>query len=93
MRKTEGFGGRGIKILICVCMFNESRNALETTLRGIYANLPALQEQGIEPEDVAVVVLQDGILKLVEDRVLRTFTKGGRSVVEFYRELDAAERK
>ena len=40
-----------------------------------------------------MVVVQDGILKLVDDRVQRTFTKGGRSVVEFYRELDAAERK
>jgi hypothetical protein len=74
-------------------MFNESRNALETTLKGIYTNLPALKEEGIETEDIAVVVIQDGILKLVEDRVLRTFTKGGRSVVEFYRELDAAEKK
>lgn len=93
MRRTEGFGNRGIKILVCVCMFNESRAALETTLKGIYAGLPALQEEGIEPDDIAVVVLQDGILKLVDDRVTRTFSKGERSVVEFYRELDMREGK
>lgn len=43
MRKTEGFGGKGIQIIVCVCMFNESRVALETTLKGIYANLESLE--------------------------------------------------
>ena len=27
---------RGIKCLICVCMYNESKHAIETTLKGIY---------------------------------------------------------
>lgn len=42
MRKRDGFLGQGLKVLICVCLYNESRRALETTLNGIYANLPAL---------------------------------------------------
>lgn len=39
-----------IKILICVCMYNESKNAINITLNGIYNNLPELQKQGIAPE-------------------------------------------
>ena len=31
--------GRGIKILICVCMYNESKHAINLTLNGIYKNL------------------------------------------------------
>lgn len=66
MCKQEGFLGQGLKILICVCLYNESRKALETTLNGIYANLPALEKAGIKHTDLAVIVLQDGILKLVK---------------------------
>jgi hypothetical protein len=46
-------------------MYNESKNAINITLNGIYNNLPELQKQGISPEEVAVVMIQDGILKLV----------------------------
>jgi hypothetical protein len=42
MSKKDGFLGQGIKILICVCLYNESRKALETTLNGIYSNLASL---------------------------------------------------
>jgi len=40
-----------------------------------------------------VVLVQDGILKLVKDRVERTFHKGENSMLEFYRELDKREGK
>jgi hypothetical protein len=32
----------GIKILICICMYNESKNAINLTLSGIYDNLEHL---------------------------------------------------
>ena len=57
---------KGIKLLICICCYNESRFALETSLKGIYSNLPHLRENGITENDIAVVVIQDGILKLVK---------------------------
>jgi hypothetical protein len=31
-----------IKVIICVCMYNESKNAIELTLNGIYKNLSKL---------------------------------------------------
>jgi hypothetical protein len=70
-----------IKVLICVCMYNESRIAMNTTLNGIYSNLEKLEEQGIAAEEVGVVMMQDGILKLVEDRKKRTYAKGKNSMV------------
>ena len=33
-----------IKILVCVCMYNESKNAINLTLNGIYKNLPSLKK-------------------------------------------------
>jgi hypothetical protein len=38
-------------------------------LNGIYENLPHLEENGITEDDIAVILIQDGILKLVQDRV------------------------
>lgn len=31
-----------IKVLICVCMYNEGQTAINLTLNGIYDNLPEL---------------------------------------------------
>lgn len=75
----------GIKLLLCVCMYNESKNAINLTLNGIYDNLPHLEAEGISSEEVAVVLIQDGILKLVQDRRTRRYAKGKNSMVEFYR--------
>lgn len=83
----------GIKVLICVCMYNESKNAINLTLTGIYNNLEHLEKQGISAEEVGVVLIQDGILKLVADRKKRTYAKGKNSMVEFYRELDRLDGK
>ena len=62
-------------------MYNESSYAIETTLNGIYANLPHLEENGITEDDIAVVMVQDGLLKLVENRVTRNYQKGMYSMV------------
>jgi hypothetical protein len=32
----------GIRILMCICMYNESKNAINLTLTGIYKNLELL---------------------------------------------------
>ncbi len=60
-----------IKVLICVCMYNEGLGAINLTLSGIYDNLKNLEEEGISSEEVAVVLMQDGILKLVSNRSKR----------------------
>ena len=39
-----------IKVLACVCMYNESKNAINLTLNGIYDNLDNLEKQGISHE-------------------------------------------
>jgi len=82
-----------IKVLACVCMYNESKNAINLTLNGIYDNLDNLALQGISHEEVAVVLMQDGILKLVADRNKRTYAKGKNSMVEFFRKLDEYDGK
>lgn len=30
-------------MLVCICMYNESKYALETSLKGIYSSLPHLK--------------------------------------------------
>jgi len=40
-----------------------------------------LEKEGISSEEVAVVLMQDGILKLVADRNKRTYAKGDASMV------------
>lgn len=52
-----------------------------------------LKENGVTEDDIAVVLIQDGILKLVKDRVRRTYAKDDNSMLEFYRELDRREGK
>lgn len=98
MNKPQMFDGMQqaplkIKVLACVCMYNQSKNAINLTLNGIYDNLENLQEQGISHQEVAVVLMQDGILKLVADRNKRTYAKGKNSMVEFYRMLDEIDGK
>lgn len=52
MNKTQMIDGMEqaplkIKVLCCVCMYNESKNAINLTLNGIYDNLENLELQGI----------------------------------------------
>mgnify|MGYP001417938674 FL=1 len=74
-------------------MYNESRNAINLTLNGIYENLPNFEKEGFSDGDIAVVLIQDGILKLVSDRVKRTYAKGDNSMVYFYDQMDYFEGK
>lgn len=62
-------------------MYNESKNAINLTLNGIYSNLANLRAQGLSDGDIGVVLIQDGILKLVQNRVKRTYVKGENSMV------------
>jgi vacuolar-type H+-ATPase subunit F/Vma7 len=43
--------------------------------------LKYLEEWGITEDDIAVVLIQDGILKLIKDRVTREYTKGSASMI------------
>lgn len=52
-----------------------------------------MKEHGVSDGDVAVVLIQDGILKLVQDRVTRTLAKGNNSMVKFFETMDKAEGK
>ena len=52
-----------------------------------------MEEEGYSWEEIAVVLVQDGILKLVSDRKSRTYAKGKNSMVEFYRDLDRLDGK
>lgn len=81
IKQNGGYYFRGIKCLICVCMYNESKYAIETTLSGIYSNLEHLAQNGITEDDIAVVLVQDGILKLIKDRATREYAKGPSSMV------------
>ncbi|KRW99162.1 hypothetical protein PPERSA_07405 [Pseudocohnilembus persalinus] len=59
-----------IKMLICVTMYAEDRKMLEKTLKGIQKNVRNFNLQyNISPEQIVVVVLQDGIMKMQEEMV------------------------
>ena len=55
---------RNIRYLICITLYNETRDELLETLQGVYDNLPAFLKVGICPEDIAVCVVFDGILSM-----------------------------
>jgi hypothetical protein len=62
-------------------MYNESRNAINLTLSGIYKNLKHFKDGGFSTGEIGVVLIQDGILKLVDNRKKRTFQKGKQSMI------------
>lgn len=53
-----------IKMLICVTMYAEDRQMLKNTLKGIQRNVKNFKEYNISQEQIVVVVIQDGILKM-----------------------------
>eukprot|EP01017_Pseudomicrothorax_dubius_P035745 TRINITY_DN5054_c0_g1_i4.p1 TRINITY_DN5054_c0_g1~~TRINITY_DN5054_c0_g1_i4.p1 ORF type:complete len:689 (-),score=111.69 TRINITY_DN5054_c0_g1_i4:18-2084(-) len=55
---------RSIRILISVTVYDETWPDLESTLRGIYKNLPAFVEVGIPNCAIAVIVTFDGIERM-----------------------------
>ena len=53
---------KGIQLLICVCMYSQTKQMLKNTLAGIsenIANIVAYEE--VDPDDIGVVVIMDGI--------------------------------
>lgn len=61
-----------LETAVCVCIYNEDREAIEQTLKGVYKNLRNLpppknykDETGHEhpKEQIAVFIIQDGIMK------------------------------
>ena len=67
---------RKLRMVICVTLFDESERKLTQTLESIYDNLEAFCSNEISPEDLAVVVIADGIQCL------------DKSMVEFFERLD-----
>ena len=58
--KTHG----NIEMAICVCMYKEDRTMLNNTLQGIGENIINLYKQGVDPDKIVVIILQDGIEKM-----------------------------
>ncbi len=55
--------------------------------------MPSLENEGIAADEIGVVLMQDGILKLVDNKLTRTYAKGEDSMVNFYRTLDEQDGK
>lgn len=67
---------RKLRMVICVTLFDESEIKLTETLGGIHDNLGAFCSHELSPEDIAVVVIADGILNLE------------KSMLDYFRRLD-----
>ena len=65
---------RNLRMLICVTMNNENREDLEITLNGIHENLKSFTDVNCCDEDIAVVVIIDGLNKM-HDSVHSLFLK------------------
>lgn len=53
-----------LRLLICVTVCVEPKSMLEKTLGSIYENLIAFNKSDINNEDIAVVVIFDGLLQV-----------------------------
>ncbi|KRX06299.1 HIT-like domain [Pseudocohnilembus persalinus] len=53
-----------LKVMICVTAYNEGNDQLELTLQGIKKNLSYFKKQGIDPSEILVTVIFDGISKI-----------------------------
>ena len=51
-------------MLICITMFNEEVSQFDNTLKAIYANLPYFNAIDVSEDEIAVIVMFDGIEKL-----------------------------
>lgn len=65
-------------MLICITMYNENKSVFEDTLNGIYKNLKKFKSVGIPNEDIAVIVLVDGITSM-HPTMLEYFEEQDRS--------------
>ena len=53
--------GTPLEMGVCICMYNESREMLQNTLKGVGANIYNLWKQGVDPDKIFVSIIQDGI--------------------------------
>ena len=49
---------------ICICIYNEDKSSLNYTLSGVGENIMNLYKQGVDPDKIAVIIVQDGIEKM-----------------------------
>jgi hypothetical protein len=67
----------GIELAICVCMYNEDKIMLKSTLAGVTENISNLvSREKISSDKIGVFVLMDGIEKV------------DSSVVDYFEELE-----
>lgn len=67
-----------IRMLICVTLYNEPRNQLDDTLNGVLNNIDKFAQAGISNEEIAVVVIFDGIEHLnnqQDDGIIKMFNE------------------
>lgn len=50
--------------MICITVYNETRDQLQLTIDGILKNLPHFKKAGVANHEIIVVVMYDGIEKL-----------------------------
>ena len=72
-RNREFLRPRKLRFLICITMSSQSRDEYENTIFGIYENLKAFKSIGICNEDIAVIAIIDGCLKM--DPSMKEFFK------------------
>jgi hypothetical protein len=54
-----------INLAICICMYSEDKKMLKDTISGVRKNiLNLLQEEGMDPDSIAVFVIIDGIMNM-----------------------------
>ncbi|KRW98488.1 hypothetical protein PPERSA_03319 [Pseudocohnilembus persalinus] len=56
--------GNRIKLIICVSATDEGNDKLDLTMKGIQNNMKHFQKQGIQPNEILVIVIFDGIDKI-----------------------------
>lgn len=76
---NEEISIRKLRILICVTMSNETLEEFEITMNGIHENLSLFTAQGCCDEDIAVVVIIDGLDKM-HPSMRDLFTKEDRNL-------------
>ncbi|EGR27608.1 hypothetical protein IMG5_193390 [Ichthyophthirius multifiliis] len=75
-KEKQNIKNNKIQMIICVTMYAEKRNFLENTLIHIQNNLEEFKKHGVSNQQIVVVVLQDGIMKMKQE------------TVDFYSQID-----
>ena len=57
----KGVNNNRLKLLVCICMYNEDKPMLRRTLAGVKDNIAELVKSGIPSHSIGVCVVMDGI--------------------------------